>query len=265
MNWDEASAVERTGDGTYRAVLTPDWSSLQGIHGGIVTALAVRASNDTVRAAGADPSTTMRALTVGFARGSVQGPVDIAVEVVRKGRNMVTTHVRVSQDDLPTLLLRCHHSTPWEGIVYSDAPPAPVMPAGCGRLDDHAPTGHLGQVVAHTSPDTVMLGGGPRAEWIAWSRPKHGATFDTTWLAMYGDYFPPAVFTRRTEPSRAVSIEYSLQIHRAEGQWTLADGELLPSRFHAFHSHDGFAVEDGWIYLPDGSLLATTRQTRLAG
>jgi len=34
---------------------------------------------------------------------------------------------------------------------------------------------------------------------------------------------------------------------------------------HTFHSDDGFAVEDGWIHLPDGTLLATVRQTRLTG
>ena len=37
------------------------------------------------------------------------------------------------------------------------------------------------------------------------------------------------------------------------------------ARKHAFHPNGGFAVEDGWIHLPDGTLLATTRQTRLAG
>ena len=66
-------------------------------------------------------------------------------------------------------------------------------------------------------------------------------------------------------PQRAVTIEYGIQVHDAAGSWTLGEGELLTARMHAFHSHDGFAVEDGWIHLPDGTLLATTRQTRLAG
>jgi acyl-CoA thioesterase len=64
---------------------------------------------------------------------------------------------------------------------------------------------------------------------------------------------------------RAVTIEYSLQIHSAAGTWTLGSDDYLAARMHTFHSHDGFAVEDGWIHLPDGTLLATARQTRLAG
>lgn len=58
---------------------------------------------------------------------------------------------------------------------------------------------------------------------------------------------------------------HSIQIHSAAGAWTLRDGKYLAARMHTFHSHDGFAVEDGWIHLPDGNLLATVRQTRLAG
>ena len=76
---------------------------------------------------------------------------------------------------------------------------------------------------------------------------------------------PSAVFARTTSPVRAVTIEYSIQIHSAAGSWTLADGDYLAARMHTFHSHDGFAVEDGWIHLPDGTLLATVRQSRLAG
>jgi hypothetical protein len=69
---------------------------------------------------------------------------------------------------------------------------------------------------------------------------------------MYGDYFPPAVFARATRPQRAVTIEYSLQVHSAAGRWSLEDDGYLAARVHAFHSGDGFAVEDGWIYCQTG-------------
>lgn len=81
---------------------------------------------------------------------------------------------------------------------------------------------------------------------------------------MFGDYFPPAVFARLERPTLAVTIEYSIQIHAA-GIWKLEPGEYLAARVHTFHSNDGFAVEDGTIQHPDGTLLATVRQTRLAG
>jgi acyl-CoA thioesterase len=64
---------------------------------------------------------------------------------------------------------------------------------------------------------------------------------------------------------RAVTVEYSIQIHRPDGPWHLGPDGYLAARMHAVHSSGGFAVEDGWIHLPDGSLLATVRQSRLAG
>ncbi|HRD99707.1 MAG TPA: thioesterase family protein, partial [Ilumatobacteraceae bacterium] len=151
-----------------------------------------------------------------------------------------------------------------DGMSYSDVPPPAAMPAGTQRIE-FPPPAHLNNVETHLHPDTLMLAGADRSEWLAWSRPIDSATFDAGWLTMYGDYFPPAVFARTTAPARAVTIEYSIQIHSAAGAWTLRDDEYLTARLHTFHSHDGFAVEDGWIHLPDGNLLATVRQTRLAG
>lgn len=73
------------------------------------------------------------------------------------------------------------------------------------------------------------------------------------------------MFTRATGPTHAVTIEYTIQIHSSAAAWEVGADEELVARMHTFHSSDGFAVEDGWIWHPDGGLLATTRQTRLAG
>jgi acyl-CoA thioesterase len=265
MDWATAVALESTGEGRFRGHVDEHWTSLQGVHGGMVAALAVTAAGHVLHDLGVDPATTLRAATFGYVRGNVVGDVDIEVEVVRRGRAMVSTHARVAQGGKTTTGARLHHSTPWGGPAFSDAPPAPTRPPGTIRLQWGEAPAHLNNVETHLHPDTTLFAGTERAEWIAWARPLHGGTVDTAWLTMFADYFPPAVFTKATEPQRAVTIEYSLQVHQAAGTWHLGDDELLAARMHTFHSHDGFAVEDGWIHLPDGSLLATARQTRLAG
>ncbi|MCB1298092.1 MAG: thioesterase family protein [Microthrixaceae bacterium] len=264
-SWTDSVAIEPIGEGRFRAQVGEQWSSLQGVHGGVVAALALTATERVLAELGVDPATTLRAATFGYVSGNVQGELEIEVEVIRRGRAMITSHATTSQGGKTTTVARFHHSTPWEGPVYSAAPPMPVRPEGTvllARPDKHS---HINNVETHLHPGTMMFAETERAEWLAWSRPQDGATFDAAWLAMFGDYFPPAVFTRARGPQRAVTIEYSLQIHDGRGRWTLGDDEYLAARIHAFHSHDGFAVEDGWIYLPDGSLLATVRQTRLAG
>ena len=265
MSWSESVAIEPAGDGRFRAHVGEHWKSLQGVHGGVVAALALTATERVLADLGVDPTTTLRAATFGYVSGNVQGDLDLEVEIVRRGRAMITSHATTSQGGKTTTVARFHHSTPWEGPVYSAAPPAPVRPEGTVRLHRPGAQTHINNVETHLHPDTTIFAGTERAEWLAWSRPQQGATFDSAWLVMFGDYFPPAVFARASGPQRAVTIEYSIQIHSAQGQWTLGEGEYLAARMHAFHSHDGFAVEDGWIYLPDGTLLATVRQTRLAG
>ncbi|MGB6059748.1 MAG: thioesterase family protein [Microthrixaceae bacterium] len=265
MNWSEAIAIDPVGERTFKAHVDEHWTSLQGAHGGIVAALALRASEAVLAELEVDGVTTLRAATFGYVSGNTIGDLGIDVEVIRRGRAMVTTHARTRQGDKTTTVARFHHSTPWDGAEFSDAPPMPVRPEGTVRLKWGDEPAHLNNVETYLHPDTALFAGTERAEWLAWCRPLEGSTFDAAWLVMFGDYFPPAVFTHVTVPVRAVTIEYSIQIHSAAGEWTLGDDEYLAARMHAFHSHDGFAVEDGWIYLPDGTLLATVRQSRLAG
>ena len=99
--------------------------------------------------------------------------------------------------------------------------------------------------------------GGPARTATTSSTPR-GST-------LLGDYFPPAVTVRNTGPTRAVSIEYSIQIHTSAERIELGADEYLACEMHTTHAAEGFAVEDGSIWAPDGTLLATTRQTRLAG
>lgn len=265
MDWDQAMALEPLGDGRFTGHVDEQWTSLQGVHGGVVAALAQTAVERVLADDGVDPATTMRAATFGYASGNVIGDIEISVQVVRRGRALVTSHVTTTQAGKTTTIARFHHSTPWEGMEYSAAPEPAERPLDAVRLDWGRTPAHLNNVETYLHPATAVFSGTELAEWIAWSRPLHGATFDSAWLTMFGDFFPPAVFTKATTPQRAVTIEYSVQVHSAAGSWTLGDGELLAARMHTFHSHEGFAVEDGWIHLPDGQLLATTRQTRLAG
>lgn len=265
MMWSDDVGVEARGEGRFRARIGEAWNALQGVNGGIVAAVALVAAETVVRSDGLDPADSpLRAATFGYVRGTTSGELDVEVDVVRRGRGLTTTHVRTVQDGKTTVVGRLHHATRRVGPEYHDGPAMPVRPAGTVRLhSEHA--AHFSQVDTWLHPDRLPFGAAPLAEWIAWSRPWHGPTFDNAWLTMYGDYLPPAVFARNREPSRAVTVEYGIQIHAAADRWTLGDDGWLTARMVAFHSHDGFAVEDGSIWLPDGTLLATTRQTRLAG
>src|ERR1700733_7297514 len=70
--------------GSYRAVLTDQWSAPVLPHGGVVTALALRAMAAELGA----PDQSLRSVTTAFAAQVPPGPVDIDVPVLRRGRTM---------------------------------------------------------------------------------------------------------------------------------------------------------------------------------
>ena len=264
MNWNGHATITPNGEGSFTTHIDDHWIALKGVHGGIVAALMVDAVEAVLRDAGSSPEPSLRAATFGYVSASDIGESTIDVNIIRQGRSMITSHATVTQNKVTTTVGRFHHSTTRTGHVFSDVEPPPTRPAGTVRLDPDTPN-HFRNVETHLHPDTTLFGSAERAEWVAWSRPLDAVTFDTSWLTMLGDYFPPALFARTDQPSPAVTVEYSIQIHDDTTHWTLGPGKFLAARMHTFHSHDGFAVEDGWIHHPDGTLLATVRQTRLAG
>ena len=257
-----AVSLENCGPNRTMAELPESWTALQGVHGGFVAGLAVRAAQLTLD----DPTRALRAATIGFLRGTRVGPCQFDVEVLRLGRALAACAVRVSQDDADVCVARLHFSPPWDGLSFSDVvAPLDAAPPDCVPFEGNGLVRHFTSVDAYLDPATTMFSGAGQARLRAWVRPKGGDVVDAPWLTMLGDYLPPAVFARTEGPSRAVSVEYAVQLHTSALPLHLADGERLTLQAHAFHAAEGFAVEDGHIWAPDGTLLATCRQTRLAG
>jgi acyl-coenzyme A thioesterase PaaI-like protein len=116
MNWTDTIALTRLGDRRFQAHVDDQWTSLQGVHGGVVAAIAVKASSTVLRDAGGDTNAQLRAATFGYVSGNTVGDLTIDIEIIRRGRAMSTTHARVTQGDKTTTVARFHHSTPWEGL-----------------------------------------------------------------------------------------------------------------------------------------------------
>jgi acyl-CoA thioesterase len=71
--------------------------------------------------------------------------------------------------------------------------------------------------------------------------------------------------TRTDRPVQAASIDYSVQFLCAEPASAVAAGGFVHGEMRCSIAADGFSVEDGIFRSPDGRVLATSRQLRLAG
>ncbi|HZU78409.1 MAG TPA: thioesterase family protein [Acidimicrobiales bacterium] len=84
----EDTAVEAVAPGRYRAELPDRWNLRPLPQGGVITAVALRAMAQEL----ADPGQKLRTLHTTFVAQVADGPLEVAVETLRRGRSM--SHLR---------------------------------------------------------------------------------------------------------------------------------------------------------------------------
>jgi hypothetical protein len=95
--FEEASAVRRTGPGTFEAVVPDGWQKVRGAFGGLVYGMLARAMEEAV----AEPARRLRTLTGDIAGPVMPGPVSLDVEVLRKGGKQSNLRATLVQGDEP--------------------------------------------------------------------------------------------------------------------------------------------------------------------
>jgi acyl-CoA thioesterase len=240
--------------GEFGVELDGGWSSLVGMHGGYMCAIAVRGAE-----ALAD-GRSVRTLTTSFLRPGQVGPATLSVRAVREGRSISTMVADLVQDGqlLTTsrlTLLTERSGVEWRAPASLDLPP----PEDCVRID--APVSHFDRVDGLIDPRSVPFSGGDRALIRGYLRPLESRSVDGAWLAMATDWFPPPAFVRLEPPTGGVSIDLTTHIHQAHVE--LGDDDWLTGQFDIETSAAGLAVEHGRIAERDGTLVAESFQTRL--
>jgi acyl-CoA thioesterase len=245
----------RNRPGEFSVELDPGWSSLVGVHGGYMCALAVRGAEAVA------PGRTVRTVTTSFLRTGAVGPATLIVREVRRGRSMSTIVAELSQDDHLLIVSRLTVLTPRDGVewrtpVHMDLPPL----ERCVRMDSDR-FAHFERVDGLLDPGSLPFSGGHRAMVRGYLRPLDTGIVDASWLAMACDWFPPPAFVRLEPPTGGMSIDLTTHIHRSD--LLLGDDDWLSGMFEIENSVGGLAVEHGVIAASDGALVAESFQTRL--
>ena len=235
--------------------LDAGWSSLVGVHGGYLCAIAVRGAEAVA------PDRTVRTLTTSFLRTAQVGPATLSVREVRKGRSITTIVADLAQDGRLLItsrltLLTDRSGVEWSAPVSLDLPPREeCVEMEGGRVS------HFERVDGLLDPESLPFSGGDRAMVRGYLRPLEGRPVDSSWLAMATDWFPPPAFVRLEPPAGGVSIDLTTHIHKPH--MVLGDHEWLIGAFEIQTSGGGLAVEHGRIATHDGTLVAESFQTRL--
>ena len=257
------TAVTRLSDSRWRADLAERWSSLVGIHGGYVAAIASRAVDEAV----GDPRRPVRTLSAQFLRALRPGPVEIGVTIERRGQTMVFASARVHQGHRTSMLVRTTSAGgSANSLDYDDHRPRP-RPARPPRATPRflaEPVRHFEQVEVVMDPDVVPYSGGGAAWLAAWLRPLDDEPVDTAWLIAACDILPPASFSMTAGPTRAATLDYTVHLPLADPSLRVSPGTYVYLDCRSPRAADGMAVENGELWGPDGTVLAVSRQTRLA-
>ncbi len=213
-----------------------------------------------------DPGRQLRSLTTHFLAIPPEGTCEVAVEVQRSGRHVSYLSARLLDGDRVLALAVAAFATPFEVTdAYSDtglplglAPPPDPMPPPPERegLPRMSYNFRMVPVVgpAPFSGDTEHA-----VESGGWLELVESHPLDAALVVVLTDAWFPAPFVRLTGPAPAPTVDLTVHIR---APLPLPPGPTLTA-FRSSLLRDGFFEEDGTVHLPDGTLVAQSRQLAL--
>ncbi len=253
-SFDETTAVRPTNQpGVYDVDLSPRWSSLVGVLGGSLVAVAVRGIEALI------PDRRVRTVATSFSRPTRPGPAQLRVEEIHSSRSITSAVATLIQDDQLAITTRATLVAPRTGVEWSTRRAILDIPVEqCVPIEPPEPVAAFEQLDGLLDPSSLPFTDGPRAVIRGYVRPKEPRPVDASWLAVVSDFFPPPAFVRVAPPTGGISVDLVTHIHH-----TLpATEDWLAASFHIDDSADGLAVEHGTIATRDGLVLAESFHTR---
>jgi len=256
--FDRATAVERIGDGRYRALLDHAFWVVRGPNGGYLAAILLRALSDHLGEPGRQP----RSLTVHYLRAPAEGEARIETRIERRGRSLATLSARLSQGGATCALALAAFSPPWEAAGEFDHARAPAVPSpdDLAPLTATVPIPIREQFELRPLWGAAPFSGADEATVGGWIRTTDHRPLDWLLVAALTDAWYPAAFPVLDRPAAMPTVD--LTIHFRAQPPPNANGWAL-ARFRSRLARDGFVEEDGELWTPDGTLVAQSRQLAL--
>ena len=268
--------VDREAEGRYTATLSDRWNLRPLPQGGVITAFALRAMAHAL----GDPHQTLRTSHTTFAGQVAHGPLEIDVEVLRRGRSMSQLRAEVrNRGSERGHLTTAAFGTARPGFEFTDLVPPVVPPPEASRsFRDPLPPDvpamepmpfweelvHGRQAFGYRPGDEWEPRRAERAVWYRFDDPPVGAdgNLDPFALAVLGDVMPGATWERvgdTSGPWFAPSVDLSLHVlGPCTPGWVLGHNTVR-------HAGDGYASADMalWDLTDEPRLVAYATQVFL--
>jgi acyl-CoA thioesterase len=257
------TAVDLVAPGRHLAQVPESWSVGAGPNGGFTAAIVLRAAIAHL----GDPAMHPRSFTVHLVGAPAIGPCELLTTTERAGRTAAFVSVRLVQlgRTMATgsaVFVRERHAP----ASYA-ARTAPVVPPAAARTGDTEVRRLQPRPVylAHYEQRFVTppLTGDTDPVVIGWTRFVDPAPYDAVALAAIGDSFPPPSLGRSADLYGALTLDYTVHFRAALPHPATEPGGFVLAELRSDFATDGLVEEDGWLWAPDGTLLAQVRQLGL--
>ena len=255
-SFNEAAAIKRNLKGLPVANVPEEWCHAgKAAFGGLVGALGLRAMGAAVREA-----PPLRSVQIVHHAGLAPGAVKFESGMAAKHRNVVTSEVRLVQGKLPCATVSAIFASPTEGgpQVVPDVAPPPIQP------DDVESLPHVeGIAPAFTQGFDFRWGegdfpfsGSKKTVSGGWVRHTTEPGAGPEAIVALLDVWPPAVLPLLSEPSRVMSLSWTVHFNTAN----VPSDAWYYVRTEVDWMADGFATTKATLQNAHGTRVATMKQ-----
>jgi len=237
MSFEEATALERTGEVSFRGLVPDRWQQGKGAFGGVMVGMMARAM------IACEGERRLRSLSADLCAPALCGPVDVEIEVLRRGASATFLGARLRQSAgllarasasfaaareiaPPGIEVRSPPVLPWRAVdvVPVEPPLAPVFT----QHYEYRPTG------------PVPFTGGTEALASGYLRPKvRPEVYDVPAVCALLDAWWPTVFPLAHGPRGVATVGYTMQL--------LVDPKVIPVDVPLRYSATGVDQDDNFF------------------
>lgn len=254
----EATALHPAGE-AFTAELGPHWFGDDAPHGGILSALLLRAMLLRV----ADTPFSTQSFNAHFLRAPAGGEVEIAAELERSGRRTATATATVTQRGRV-----CVRASAWfTALAPAEIEwtlPAPEQPPFADVLR-RSPERFLPPFVQRLDSRPTFgatpFAGDPDARTGGWLQCDPPCEVDAPLVVFLADAWLPSPFVRLPGPAAAPTLD--LTVHFVRPLREPLPAQPVAVGFAAPVALGGTFLEDGELWASDGGLIARSRQSAL--
>jgi acyl-CoA thioesterase len=257
--FEDAVAVEPVGRGRYLGVVLRAWDGPAAPNGGVLAAIMVRGAEAEL----GPNAPVARTVSVQFLEAPSHGPVEIGVEVLRRGKRVAACDVRMRQADqlIAQMTLVCSTGRPQDTSLAHEPPDVPrfesVQTVDVGGTPGAPLFSRLEIRPTFGSP---IFSGAAEAMTGGWMALRDDvARLDAARLCALCDLHWPAVYGRLTSPAGAPTLQLTVYLRSTEQP---VYGPVL-ARFKTRNIQEGHFEERGELWSSDGALLAESHQLAL--